>query len=107
MFNFWTAIPPTTLFLKLFKCPNITTFEIGNACAKKAIFDSANDFKTVIYFQVLNFSFSTSSMPSPLFLLFLKLFPQFVNSDYMNNKYRVFSNILLLSQNILFHSLPQ
>ena len=51
--------------------------------------------------------FSPSSIPSPYFILFLHFFFQLVNSDYMNDKYRVFSNILLLSQYILFYRLPQ
>lgn len=38
-------------------------------------------------------------------LLPLKFFYRFVTFDYMNNRYREFLNILLLSQCILFHRL--
>ena len=68
----------------------ITSFEMGN--------------KPVL--RELNFSFSTASIQFLYFLPSLKKFSRFVASAYMNDRYREFSNIFLLSQCILFHRLP-
>ena len=70
--------------------------------------------KQFLYMSI--YFFRTLPPPPPTFPVFnafsifyivFNFFFQLVNSDYMNDKYRVFSNILLLSQYVLFYRLPQ